>query len=135
MIAFNDVHPKVKAAVFASPISSSEQEINHLNTIGDMWIASTRFAPSFAFGVSGVLGGTTAEFIADFKNKNNGQMPAALDPVSFMESPSFSPPCSLSPLLPPSRLLSSFSLPLTADASSLCSSSSLLHFYLDFDSR
>ena len=126
MIAFNDVHPKVKAAVFASPISPSEQEINHLNTIGDMWISSTRFAPSFAFGVSGVLGGTTAEFIADFKNKNNGQMPAALDPVSFMESLSLSAFCSVSILsfLPPSLLLCTLSPRM--HHLSLCSSSSLL---------
>jgi hypothetical protein len=83
MIAFNNAQPNVKAAVFAAPVSPYDQQFNNLNTIGDMWLTATRFAPSYNFGVSGELGGTTAEFIADFKNKS-GQTPASLDPVSSL---------------------------------------------------
>lgn len=81
LVSFNDAQPNVKAAVFGTSVSPVDQAINRLGAIGDMWITTTRFASSFALGVSGQLGGTTAEFIADFKSRMDGRDPTALDPM------------------------------------------------------
>lgn len=78
---FNDHKPRVKAAYFVLPTSAYEQQLDSLKNIGDYWIGTTRWHASFTYGDSGVLGGTTAEFVEDFK-ASMGFAPALLEPVS-----------------------------------------------------
>ncbi len=79
---FNEVQPTVKAAVYLFPISCEEQSLNRLGNIGNFWLAPTRFSPTFQYGISGVLGGTTQEFLTAFK-RDMGQDATLLNPVSL----------------------------------------------------
>lgn len=66
---FHELDMDVKAAVFLSFLSRYEPVTEQLGHIPDYWITTTRFDQDFNFGISGQLGGTTAEFVRDFTDR------------------------------------------------------------------
>jgi hypothetical protein len=64
---------------------NKEKEISNfvssLGNVGNYWLTYTRFDPSFNFGILGQYGGTTAQFIANYKSYA-GKAPDVQDAVS-----------------------------------------------------
>lgn len=80
---FNEIASSchINAAVCVNTLSRYEPTIDQVVHVTDYWLSTTRFDKDFNYGVSGQLGGTTAEFVSNF-TAEFGHPPTTYDAVA-----------------------------------------------------